>query len=207
MLTTFDERYITGLQNRDPETEAHFVAYFRRPIQAKAGKHLWQSDSAEDACQETMLRVLQYFRSGKRLEDPARLPAFVLSVCHNVIQEMNRKGRDQQFSETWDLPDPQPGPFIVVVTAERKQLMRKILDKLRKKDRELLLALLDGADRAELCRRFGVTEAYLRVLLHRAVKRFTEELRKLEDADQPAARAISTFAASIHGVRQTDPAL
>jgi DNA-directed RNA polymerase specialized sigma24 family protein len=107
----FDERYIAGLRDRDPEAEAHFVAHFRKPIWLKAQRQLRAPDMVEDACQETILRVFHYFRSGKGLENPERLPAFVHTVCHNVTLEMIRsKTRYSQMPETgFDPPSWSPG--------------------------------------------------------------------------------------------------
>src|SRR5215470_6769724 len=89
----FDDRYIEGLRGWNAEAEAQFVAYFRVPIWLKARRQLRSPDLVEDACQETLLRVLRYFRSGKGLDNPDRLPAFVHSVCHNVTLEMIRPRR------------------------------------------------------------------------------------------------------------------
>ena len=180
----FDERYITGLRDRDPEAEAHFVAHFRKPIRLKAMRQLRAPDLVEDACQETILRVFHYFRSGKRLENPERLPAFVHTVCHNVTLEMIRsKTRYNQMPESgYDLPDSGSGPHGQLVTRERQELVREILSQLPEKDRELLrLAMLEEVDRAELCKRFGASEEYLRVLLCRARMRFRDELLKRQD--------------------------
>ena len=48
-----------------------------------------------------------------------------------------------------------------------------VLDELSAKDSEILRMLfLQDCDKADLCRRFGVTEDYVRVLLHRAKSRF-----------------------------------
>lgn len=177
----FDDRYIAGLRDRDPEAEAHFLTHFRKPIWLKAQRQLRAPDLVEDACQETILRVLHYFRSGKRLENPERLPAFVHTVCHNVTLEMIRsKTRYSQMPETApDPPDIGIDPHGELITRERKELVREILAQLPEKDRELLrLAMLEEVDKAELCRRFHANEEYLRVLLYRARARFRDELLK-----------------------------
>jgi RNA polymerase sigma-70 factor (ECF subfamily) len=177
----FDERYIAGLRDRDPEAEAHFVAHFRKPIWLKAQRQLRAPDLVEDACQETILRVFHYFRSGKRLENPQRLPAFVHTVCHNVTLEMIRsKTRYSQMPETgYDPPDNTSSPHSALVTREREALVREILASLPQKDRDLLrLAMLEEMDKTELCGRFHVNEEYLRVLLYRARARFRDELLK-----------------------------
>lgn len=182
----FDERYIDGLRDRDPEVEAHFVTYFQRPIRAKARQQLWMPDLSEDACQETLLRVLHYFREGQRLDNPAHLPGFVLSFCHKIIQEMNRlKYRYQYLPDDWDLPGLEPDPYAVMRKKEIQQLVWKVLKKLRQRDQELLRAVLQDEDREEMCRQFGVTPDYLRVLLNRARAAFRKELEKLNDQHEP----------------------
>jgi len=186
----FDERYITGIRNRDPEVESHFVAYFKMPVWLKAKRQLRAPDLAEDAVQETVLRVLRYFRSGKKLEFPERLPAFVQSICHNVTLEMLRaKSRFRQVAE--NSPDPvdtRHSQELQVITEERKQMVRDVLAQLPVKDRELLQqAMLEDVDKEELCRRLGVDQKYLRVLLFRARQRFRAELLKRE-ANQAKSR-------------------
>jgi RNA polymerase sigma factor (sigma-70 family) len=177
---TFDESYITGLRDQDPETVAHLMAHFRTPIRAKAYKKLWMRDLEEDVYQETMRRIFERFSSGEPLDDPACLPGFVLATCTNVIHETNRKNRESQIPEDWDPPDPSGNVHDYLVTPERMRLVWKVLPKLRKRDRELLMAILGGANTAELCRRFDVTEKHLRTLRHRARKRFQKELWKME---------------------------
>jgi RNA polymerase sigma-70 factor (ECF subfamily) len=175
----FDEGYITRLQNRDAEAEAHLVAHFKMPIWLKARRELHATDLADDACQETLLRVLRYFRSGKSLENPQSLPGFVYSICHNVAMEMIRfKIRNRQFPETGhDQTDTSIDTEMELVTEERKRLVMEILEQLPEKDRDLLrLVMVEELDRPEICRRFQVSEDYLRVLLHRARLRFRTAL-------------------------------
>jgi hypothetical protein len=40
------------------------------------------------------------------------------------------------------------------------------------------MAMLEEVDKAELCKRFGASEKYLRVLLCRARMRFRDEIKK-----------------------------
>ena len=177
----FDIGYLARLRNREAETESHFVAYFRTPIRLKARRRLGAPDLVADACQETLMRVLKFLRSGKLLDYPERLPAFVNSVCHNVTLEMMRSqsrygqiaADDQEPASTWG------DPHLQLITEERKQLVRDILAQLCERDRDLLhQAFLAEMDKAELCKRFGVNENYLRVLLHRARVHFRDALLK-----------------------------
>jgi len=184
----FDDRYIDGLRSLDSAVESHFVSYFQLPIRLTARRQLRSNDLVEDACQETLLRVLRYFRSGKDLDSPERLPAFVHSVCHNVTLEIirSRTRYAQLPANGYDCADTREDIYRDLVTEERKKLVRAILLRLCKKDRELLrLAMLEETDKAELCRRFDATEQYLRVLLHRARGRFRAALLKARPRMQP----------------------
>ena len=184
------------------------VMQFRPRIRARARQLLWVPGLADDACQETVLRVLQYFRSGRRLQNPASLTAFVYAVCHNVVQEMNRKVH-RQIPETWDAPDLGADPHDMLVSEERKQLVRRVLARLPARERELLrLAMIEEVDKAVLCRRFGVSEEYLRVLLYRARQCFRSELQKMERERTRATSGTPAFDAGyIAGLREGDPAV
>jgi RNA polymerase sigma-70 factor (ECF subfamily) len=64
-----------------------------------------------------------------------------------------------------------------VVTRERKDLVRNILEELPEKDRRILRAVfLEDVDKADVCKRFDVNRDYLRVLVHRAKIRFRDAL-------------------------------
>ena len=170
----FDEAYIRSLQNRDSETENHLIAYFSRAIQVKLSARLRYQDLVEDVLQETFKRLFMHFRSGKSLNNPACLPAFVHVVCHNVMLEMLRfHKRHEHFEENAPEPfDPGPDPEAQMVSSERREGVRKLLERLPGKDQELLRRLLEGQDRDAVCKALRVDRDYLRVLLHRAIKQY-----------------------------------
>ena len=171
----FDENYIRALNDSDPNAENYLVSYFSRRIQSKLQSQLRSPELVKDACQETFLRVFAYFRSGKTLDNPAGLPKFILTVCHNVALELLRAHtRHDQIPENAPEPaDPAADPENQVVASEQKRIVSRILDELGDKDRRLLRrALLEEGDKEAICREFGVDRGYLRVLLHRARQRF-----------------------------------
>lgn len=177
----FDERYIAGLQKGDPQIQTHFVKFFEKPSWAKAYKQLRSPERADDVVQETLMRVLRYFRSGKDLDDPERLPGFVRMTCHNVILEMLReKIRNPPAPDPdCDILDFHWDPEKQTVTEERKRIVRRILSGLPARDRELLKsAWIEEKDTCELCARFGVEPDYLRVQMFRARRKFLEALLK-----------------------------
>jgi len=167
----FDQAYLIALRDHDQGAEANLVSFFTRPLWLKLHARLRSPQLIEDARQETFLRVIAYFRSGKTLDNPASLPGFVLSVCNNVCHEVLRSHtRHQQMPEEEpDPPDVAMNPEQSVVTEERKEIVTKILSDLSSRDRQLLRRVfLDEADKDEVCGELGVNRQYLRVLVHRA---------------------------------------
>jgi RNA polymerase sigma-70 factor (ECF subfamily) len=175
----FDAEYLEALRDRDQDAENFLVAYFSRPVQLKLRARLRSPELAQDAAQETFLRVLTYFRSGKTLENPASLPGFVHTVCHNIALEFLRAHtRQDQIPE--NAPDPvDPGiaADMKIAEEERRAVVRQVLDEMPKKDQELLRRVFfNEEDKDVVCREFHVNRGYLRVLLHRARLRFKAAL-------------------------------
>jgi len=167
----FDAMYLQALADRNEDIEQHLVSHFSRALRAKLRTQLRSPELAQDACQETFLRIFNYFRSGKTLDNPASLPGFVHRVCHNIALEFLRSHtRHPQLAE--DSPEPvdgSPGPESQVVTEERKRMVARILRDLPERDRELLRRVfLEEEDKDAVCAELEVDRDYLRVLLYRA---------------------------------------
>ncbi|HVX67804.1 MAG TPA: sigma-70 family RNA polymerase sigma factor [Bryobacteraceae bacterium] len=171
----FDERYLRALADGETDAEDFLVSYFSRPVQLKLRARLRSPQLVQDASQETFLRVFSYFRSGKTLDNPASLPGFVHTVCHNVALEYLRAHtRHPQVPENApEAADSAPDPEGRMVTEERKELVRRVLDELSEQDRRLLRRVfLEDEDKDAVCGELKVDRNYLRVLLHRARLRF-----------------------------------
>lgn len=173
---SFDADYLRRLTEGDAETEDHFAQYFGELIRIKASARLRPGQAADDIRQETLLRVLRSLRAGA-IEHPERLGAYVNSVCSNVILEMFR--RDKRLTELppGDIPSGHAGAESGMLTEERRRLVRRALDDLSAKDRQLLQRIfLEENDKDLVCKEFSVSRDYLRVLLHRARTRLRTAL-------------------------------
>jgi len=184
---SFDRSYVDRLILGDAETERHFTRYFGDLLLIKLRSRLRSPQLVEDARQETFLRVLSVIRNKGGLEYPERLGAFVNAVCENVLLETFRSGaRLQQLPE--DAPEPVDlgaSAESEFVSAERKMLVRSLLDELSDTDRQILRKLfLEEKDKDEICREFRIDRDYLRVRVHRALARCRVVLEK---RDRPAA--------------------
>lgn len=189
----FDEAYLRALANRKEDTEQHLISHFSRPVQSKLRARLRSPELVQDAYQETFLRVFTYFRSGKTLDNPASLPGFIHTVCHNIALEFLRSHtRHQQMPE--DAADPvdrSVDPETRLVTEERKEAVRRIIQDLPEKDRELLRRVfLNEEDKDLVCKDLSVGREYLRVLLYRARARLKAAL--LQSGFSRAARRASS---------------
>jgi RNA polymerase sigma-70 factor (ECF subfamily) len=177
----FDEQYLAKLRAGDPETERHFVSHFSNVIRMAMRYRLRSWELIDDIKQETFLRVLNFLRSDRSLDHPERLGAYVHSVAINVMLELLRASTRHpplpEDSQTF--PDTNASAEDRVVTRERKEIVRDMLDQLSPKDRDILRAhFLEDTDRDEICSQFSVDRDYLRVLVHRAKLRFREVFEK-----------------------------
>jgi RNA polymerase sigma-70 factor, ECF subfamily len=173
--TCFDEDYLKALQACDPDAERELISTFTRRVQAKARRRLRSPEMADDVTQETLLRVLSYFRAGKTLKEPASLPRFVASTSINVSLEMVRELARQgnAVSKGSDPVDENTDPERSFFSQESKQIVRAALSSLDAEDQHLIRrAYLEGADRDQLCAELRISREYLRVLLFRAKGRF-----------------------------------
>jgi RNA polymerase sigma-70 factor (ECF subfamily) len=179
---TFDRAYVERLRAGDAETERHFFAYFSELIVIKARAR--RAVDVDDVRQETLLRVLRTLRAPGGLRDPGALGAFVNSVCTNVLRESGRSARrfDGSPDDTDTIPDRStPGQESQMMIDERQQAVRRVLESLPPRDREVLRAIyFEDRDKARVCEELGVTREYLRVLVHRARNLFRTAYRERE---------------------------
>jgi RNA polymerase sigma-70 factor (ECF subfamily) len=181
VFESFDSEYVQRLIDGDSETERHFAAYFGELLLIKLRARLRSAQAIEDLRQETFLRVLTALRQKQTLRSPERLGAYVNSVCNNLLFELYRSQSRTQCSdiEEFEPADEHMSAEAALVTEERQQHVRQVLDELPEKDRKLLrLVFYDDVDKAEICRMLDSNRGNLRVMVHRAKARFRERLMK-----------------------------
>ena len=190
-LFPFDKAYVDRLRNGDQPTEQHFVSYFERLLRIKLRARMFASETAEELRQETLARVITALRAQGGVRQPERFGAFVNAICNNVVLEFYRSSSRSQPLEDSHLEKTDKILNVEdrFVTQEMNAQVRRILDTLPKRDRQLLRAIfLEEKDKDEVCRLFHVDRDYLRVLVHRAKDRFRDHYVK--DQTAMAAKAI-----------------
>ena len=171
----FDKAYVERLRDGDPPTEHHFVAYFEHLLRIKLRARMLANDKVEDLRQETFIRVIAALRREGGVRQPERFGAFVNSICNNVLLEYYRSsGRNQPMENSHlEIPDKILDLEGMLVAKQSCERVRRILDGMPRRDRDLLRAIfLEEKDKDVVCREFGVDRDYLRVLLHRAKDKF-----------------------------------
>jgi RNA polymerase sigma-70 factor (ECF subfamily) len=171
----FDEGYVKRLREGDPTTEQHFVAYFGQLLRIKLRSRKLPSDKVEDLSQETFIRVIANLRKDGGVRQPERFGAFVNSICNYVLQEHYRSSAKNQPMEEvhMEIPDKTLDLEGMLVTKQSAEQVRRVLDGMPKRDRELLRAIfLEEKEKDTVCKELGVDREYLRVLVHRAKDKF-----------------------------------
>ena len=174
---SFDDDYVRRLVAEDPLVERHFFEYFRGRLLMKLRKAVRPSSEAEDLCQRVFLIAMVSLKEQKGPDDNRKLGAWMNGIARNLVSEWYRAPKPDQFDpETHDSASPD-SVELNMITLERVENVRKTLDSMPPppRDAEILRAVyLDDRDRDEICRQHGVDRQYLRVLIHRALKRFEE---------------------------------
>jgi RNA polymerase sigma-70 factor, ECF subfamily len=173
-LFAFDEAYLRRLREGDPSTEDHFVAYFSQLLQLKLRSRRLPPDTVDDLRQETFARVLRSIRSENGVREANRLGSFVNSVCNHVLLEFYRAGskRVPLESSHFEIQDKVVNVEKMAITEQNRAIVRKLLTELPQRDQAILRAILDERSKDDICRQFGVSRDYLRVLVHRAKEKF-----------------------------------
>jgi RNA polymerase sigma-70 factor (ECF subfamily) len=125
----------------------------------------------DDLVQESLAR---FFRAEQRqsIRNTEEVGAFLNGVCRNVILEYRRKIRREPTIDP-DMPIPDVGVRPDAEIFEMRDAIDNGLRELAERDRVVLRALyLEGRDKEDICREWGMSDAQFRVVLFRAKERF-----------------------------------
>jgi RNA polymerase sigma-70 factor (ECF subfamily) len=168
----FDTDYLGRLAAGDRDTEHHFATYIDQILTGNIHSRLRCAHLREDVKQETFLRIFAVLRRGNGIRVPEALGAFVISVCNNILRETYRA----QAKNGEAAPTPQreaSNMEAVLIRRENGERLRRVLSSLPERDeRVLTLLYLEEHDPDEACQRLKIKRSHLRVLMHRARRRF-----------------------------------
>lgn len=177
-LYLFDADYVQRLRDGDPETEEHFVGYFRQLLRIKLRARYLPADVIDDLQQETFSRVFRALKEDG-IRHPERIGSYVNSVCNFVLQEFYRKQDKTQPSEDADaeIPDKLINLEKLVIAEEVNERVRDAVKSLAPRERDLVRRVFfQEMEKDDVCAELGVSRDYLRVLMHRAIEHLREVL-------------------------------
>jgi RNA polymerase sigma-70 factor (ECF subfamily) len=203
---TFDKNYVERLLNGDPATEQHFVAYFDQLLRIKLRPRMLNPDQVEDLRQETFIRVIANLRKGGGIRQPERFAAFVNSICNQVLQEFYRSSaKNHPMEDThMEIPDRILDLEGILVTKQSAEQVRRILDAMPKRDRDLLRAIyLEEKEKDAICQEIGVDRAYLQMVVRRFKQAYQTKL--VHSSEEAADAKEARTAEQVSTAKQEEP--
>jgi RNA polymerase sigma-70 factor (ECF subfamily) len=137
-------------------------------------------DQAEDLAQEAFFRLLDRGASGTK----SGLRSWLFMVATNLVRDQSRT-RENRRRILSGLPPPETveGPDHDLDRTENIKRVRKALEVLSRRDREMLLLRQEGFSYREIAEFAGVSHRSVGTILARALQRFAAEMSKEENGN------------------------
>ena len=164
------------------EGEMTFEAAFRREFDERyatlaryLARLVGEPESAADLAQEAFVRL---FQRGSMPDDPA---AWLVSVAHNLLrnerQQIARRLRLLELRAEEIAPnEPARAADTTLETRELRANVRRALDALPERERQMLLLRYEGFSYREIAHALAINEASVGTLLARAKTAFRDAL-------------------------------
>lgn len=185
--------WVTRSRGGDQDAFAEIVYLFQDPVFNFCYRMLGESGEAEDATQETFLRV---HKNLHRYDTARSFKTWILSIASNHCIDRLRKRRmqyvsldDEPTAAALALRSSDPTPEQATLQYELSDAVQDLLQQL---DEHYRLAVIYRYwyeySYAEIAREMGTTESAIKSRLHRARKRLAE---LLENAKHDAASRLA----------------
>jgi RNA polymerase sigma-70 factor (ECF subfamily) len=140
-------------------------------------------DLAADVAQEAFVRLWEREVRG----DPLELRGWLFKVATHRVRDVVRvsENRRRLLAENPVRPSAPPTPDRLAEQAETSRRVRRALDTLPARDRELLLMREEGFSYKEMAEAVGVAAGSVGTLLARALRRFASEIEMDDDGSKP----------------------
>jgi RNA polymerase sigma-70 factor (ECF subfamily) len=170
-----DEQLIERLSNDGARSFLHVYHQFKHRVYAYCYRLLRQPQNAEDATQETFVKV---HRSLDTLENAASLQSWIFSIARNEAFTILRRQRptaelEEETEDVWD----EENPLAKVVQKERAGMIQHCLGLLKPSYRELLiLREYEELSYAEISTITGASESAVKSGLFKARRAVRKKL-------------------------------
>jgi RNA polymerase sigma-70 factor, ECF subfamily len=184
--------WVVQAQQGSDEAFTRIVETYQTPVYNLCYRMLGESEAAEDASQETFLRVYQHLH---RYDQKRPFATWLLSIAaHYCIDRLRRRKlaifsiEEADESEAgFELPDPaSPNPEAVSVSKEDRDRMQSMLHHLDATDRAaIVMRYWSDFSEAEIAEALHLTVSAVKSRLHRARR----ELAGLWQGETPKTRS------------------
>jgi len=170
-----EEELIDGLQCGNDRAFAAVYQRYGEGVFAYCLKILADRQLAEDVLQETFLKVQEQVQSLRR---NASFRSWIFRIARNEAMMHFRKTRlNGRLADdsVWD----EETPHEMLVSAERSEIVNRLLESLKHEYREVLVLLVyENMSYAEIASITGATESSVKSRIFRARKAMIEKLKK-----------------------------
>lgn len=173
--TLTDVQLVERIMVDETRAFAHLYHRYKHRIYAYCYRLLKHPQNAEDATQETFLKV---HRMLHQLENPASLQTWIFSIARNEAFTILRRSKpaedlEEAENEVWD----EDGPLERIVERERAAVVQHCLSLLRPAYRELLiLREYEHLSYTEIAKVTNATESAVKSALFKARKAMGKKL-------------------------------
>ena len=178
--TTGQENAVSGLvraaQHGDQHAFGRLLERHRQMVYGTARGVLRNDADAEDVCQEVFMQAMRKIDS---LHKPSHFSGWLQRIAHNkAINKKRSKKRESRWTNDFSrVFGQQAAPDANLVANEAHARVRQALGRLKKLDREILVAFyFDGHSLPEISRRVVRPIGTIKRRLHVARKRLAKDL-------------------------------
>ena len=152
-----------------PEAEAEMCRRMAPRIRLYGLRHLRAAHAADDLVQQVLLKTIEALRAG-RLRDSDKLAPFVLGTCRMTVLDVRRSAQRQErlLEEFGSVLVPDSSPPTNLDDDRLARCVQALADRERS---VVVLTFYDEQSAAAASASLGMSEANIRVIRHRAIKR------------------------------------
>jgi RNA polymerase sigma-70 factor (ECF subfamily) len=183
-MTDEERRWITQARRGDDEAFALIVERYQRPVFNLCYRMLGNPTEAEDAAQESFIRV--YTRLST-YDEERKFSSWILSIASHYCIDRLRRRKFQMVSweeiPSWTWPsDPDPQPEEVVLTRDKERQVQALLETLPPEYKAaLVLRYWQGYSYEEIAQTLNASVSAVKSRLFRARRMMAEAASQTEE--------------------------
>lgn len=179
-----DAHLVSAILSGDREAERVFVERFQARVRAMLLARSRNADLTADLVQDVMIGAICALRRGQ-LREAAKLPAFVLSIARNVLNNFYRdSARTPLQLEEPDLVPEWRSPGHQVDEQARESLALSAIESLDTTDRVILqMTLVDGLKPGVIAKQLNMRADFVRQRKLRATRLVINFVQRLSQND------------------------